>query len=540
MDLKESCCKHALKNAFDYNIASAKFVVGKVLGEVPEAKADMKATMTAVKEAVDRANALSKEEVAKAVKAYSFEKKAQREGLPDSPVSVANTRIAPNPSGMLHIGHARAIVINDEYARLTSGKFLVRLEDTDPKTKKPLPEAYERIPKDIEWLECKIDSIVIQSDRLQLYYDYAEQLINKGKAFVCDCPIEKMRELRADGKPCPCRDLPASEQLARWKKMFGEYGEGGAILRIKTDYAHSNASVRDWPAFRIVTGEHPHEPKARVWPLYNFACAIDDHLLGITLVIRGKEHELNQVKQAFIYDYFGWEQPAFLEYGLIKVPGLLSHKSEILQGICAKRFSGWGDIRLPTLAALRRRGIQARAIRDYMLSLGVKRVDSQLDWKKLYNHNKKLIDAKTMRRFFVPDPVKISLPSGLPKEVRIANHPKEDLGERVIFVTKEIFVSRKDFEGLKGKTVRLKDLRNVVLGEECKDAGNEIVQRMPKIQWVPANAVKARVLKADGGIVEGLAEPSTADDFRVGEVVQFERFGYCCLDSPGEYWYAHN
>ncbi len=539
MNLKESCYKHALKNAFDYDSASAKFVVGKVLGEVPEAKADMKATMAAVKEAVDKANALSKGEVAKALEAYSFEKKAQREGLPESPVPIANTRIAPNPSGMLHIGHARAIVVNDEYARLTKGRFSVRLEDTDPKTKKPLPEAYERIPKDIEWLECKIDSIVLQSDRLQLYYDYAGQLINDGKAFVCNCPIEKMRELRTAGKPCPCRDLPVSDQLARWKKMFDEYAEGEAILRIKTDYGHSNASVRDWPAFRIVTGAHPRNSKARVWPLYNFACAIDDHLLGVTLVIRGKEHELNQVKQAFIYDYFNWPQPAFLEYGLIKVPGLLSHKSEILQGIRDKRFSDWDDIQLPTLAALRRRGIQARAIRAYMLSLGVKRVDSQLDWKKLYNYNKKLIDAKTKRRFFVPDQVKINLPFELPAEVRIANHPKEDLGERVISVTKEIFVARKDFEGLKGKTVRLKDLRNVVLGGECKDAGNEIVQSMPKIQWVPSNAVKARVLKADGAVIEGLAEPSTGD-LKVGDLVQFERFGYCRLDSPGEYWYAHN
>ena len=539
MNLRESCRKHALKNAFDYGSASAKFVVGKVLGEAPEAKKDMEAAMTAVNQAVKEANSLSKEELAKELEAYSFEKKEQREGLPESPVPVANTRIAPNPSGMLHIGHARAIVINDEYAKLTGGKFLVRLEDTDPKTKKPLPDAYERIPDDIEWLGCKIDSVVLQSSRLQLYYDYALRLLTEGKAFVCDCPVETMRGLRAEGKPCPCRELPASEQLVRWKKMFDGYAEGEAVLRIKTDYAHSNASVRDWPAFRIVTGEHPREARARVWPLYNFACAIDDHLLGVTLVIRGKEHELNALKQAFIYDYFNWKQPAFLEYGLVKVPGLLSHKSEILQGIRDKRFTGWDDIRLPTLAALRRRGIQPQAIRDYMLSLGVKRVDSQLDWKKLYNHNKKIIDDATKRRFFVPNPVKITLLFELPKEVRISNHPKEDLGERSMPVTKDLFIASEDYEKFKGKVVRLKDLRNVVLDKECEDAGNEIEQSMPKIQWVPSNAVKARVLKADGTVVEGLAEPSTSD-LKAGEIVQFERFGYCRLDSPGEYWYAHN
>ncbi|MFA4946594.1 MAG: glutamate--tRNA ligase [Candidatus Micrarchaeia archaeon] len=537
MDIEESCRKHALKNAADYGKADARFVIGKVLGEHPDAKADYKKTSALVDAVVNAVNALPAAEVARELEGFVFEKKTQREGLPPSPISPAITRIAPNPSGMLHIGHARAIVLNDEYARTTNGKFFVRLEDTDPKTKKPLPEAYERIPRDIKWLGCNIAEIVVQSDRLETYYEYARRLLEEGNAFVCDCPIEEMHSLKEQGKACPCRARPPAEQLARWERMFDGYPEGGAVMRVKTDYAHENASIRDWPAFRIVTGEHPRKPGARVWPLYNFACPIDDHLFGINLVIRGKEHELNAVKQAFVYDYLNWPQPTFLEYGLVKVPGLLSHKSEILEGIRSGEYSGWDDVRLPTLAALRRRGIQPQAIRNYMLSLGVKRVDSQLDWNKLYHANKDLIDASTQRRFFVEDPVCVKLAFDAPASVELSNHPSGALGKRSVAVASEVFVSRRDFDAFHGKTVRLKDLANVVLSENCESAGNEIVQSMPKLQWV-SHGTPVRILKPDGTIASGLVEPSCSA-LKIGEVVQFERVGYCRLDSPGEYWFGH-
>jgi len=534
MNVEEAARKHALKNAFDYGEAKAGNVVGKVIGECPDAAKDLKATMRIIARVVKEVNSLSEKQVEGELSEYEFQEKKQREGLPEINLKKANTRVAPNPSGMLHIGHARAIILNDEYAGKYGGKFFLRLEDTDPKTKKPLPDAYERIPVDVEWLGCKVADVIIQSDRLQTYYDYAEQLIQAGNAYVCDCPVEEMRKNRAEGRACKCRDAP--DQLKRWKKMFEGYGEGEAILRIKTGLEHSNASVRDWPAFRIVSGEHPRHPEARVWPLYNFACPIDDHEYGVNLVIRGKEHELNAVKQRFVYEHFNWDEPQFLEYGLINVPGLMAHKSEILQGISEGRFTGWDDIRLPTLAALRRRGISPNAIRNYMISLGVNRSDSALDWKKLYSMNKEERDSTTKRLFFVADPVELSV-EGAPEKTALKNHPKEDLGERVVAAGEKLFVARNDFELLEGKSVRLKDLCNVVLAKKCVNKGVKMERGVPIIQWV-SGGVKVRVLKPDGSVVEGLAEPAVKE-LAVGDFVQFERFGYCRLDSENEFWFAH-
>jgi glutamyl-tRNA synthetase len=535
MNVETAARKHALKNAFDYGEARIGKVIGKVIGECPDAAKDLKAAMPAIKRAVEEVNALPRDAIEEELSAYEFEEKKEREGLPPIDLETANTRVAPNPSGVLHVGHARAIILNDEYARQTNGKFFLRLEDTDPKTKKPLPDAYDRIPADLDWLGCEVADVVIQSDRLQTYYDYAEQLIEAGNAYVCDCPIEVMREKRAKGEACACRDAPG--QMTRWKKMFDEYPEGGAILRVKTSLDHPNSSVRDWPAFRIVSGDHPRHPETRVWPLYNFACPIDDHEYGVNLVIRGKEHELNAVKQRFVYEYFNWVEPQFLEYGLIKVPGLMAHKSEILKGIREGRFTGWDDVRLPTLAALRRRGISPKAIRKYIVSLGVNRSDSTLDWKKLFSMNKEERDAATRRLFFAADPVTIRVEKA-PEKAVLKNHPKNDLGERELAVQNgEVMVSRADFDLLKGRKVRLKGLCNVVLEKKCVNEGDGVERGVPVIHWV-SGGVKARVLKPDGSIVEGVAEPA-AEKLGVGDFVQFERFGYCRLDSKNEFWFAH-
>jgi len=191
------------------------------------------------------------------------------------------------------------------------GLFYLRFEDTDPRLKKSALPFYDFIREDLTWLGCKWDREFIQSDRVPIYYEHVEKLLKEEHAYVCTCPREEFREKVTARKSCPCRDLASEEQLARWKRMLdGTYGEGKAVVRIKTDMNHPNPAVRDWPAFRIIDAEkHPHprvRSKYRVWPLYNFACGVDDHLLGVTHIIRGKEHLTNQTRQKYMYQHFGW------------------------------------------------------------------------------------------------------------------------------------------------------------------------------------------------------------------------------------------
>lgn len=382
--------KYAVKNAFDYGKARVDSVLNKIFSELPEAGGlGVKTVRGIAKEAVDQVNAMPRDAIEKEVASYTYVEPKQRVGLPElewaeGGVSV-NTRFAPNPSGFLHIGHAKVAILCDEYSKRYSGKFYVRFEDTDPKTKRPLLEAYSSIVEDLKWLGCSIYKVIKQSERLDIYYSYAKKLIEDGGAYVCLCEKEEMQGNRNKGKPCGHREASPETNMQNWEKMMTTLKEGAAVLRLKTDMSHPNTSVRDWVMFRIIDMEHPlHGNKYRVWPLYNFACVIDDHGLEINLVIRGKEHEINSVKQEYLYRALGWTNlPHTIEVGILKVKGAMAHKSDIIKAIREGGLTGWDDPRAPTVAGFRNLGFQAAAIREYVVSSGIGKNDSYLDMKKL-------------------------------------------------------------------------------------------------------------------------------------------------------------
>lgn len=397
--LTEVIRKQAIRNAADYGKAQPGSIVGKVIAEIPEAKKDMAATMKEINRVVAEVNSLPKAEIEQELAEYSFPEKKQRQGLPDldwvKPGMEVNTRIAPNPSGYAHMGHAKQAILNDEYAKKYGGKFWLRFEDTDPRTKKPVPEFYKLIEEDLLWLGCDIAGVVKQSERMETYYKYAEQLLKEEKAYVCTCEKETLQLNRKEGKACACRQKPAKQALEEWKKMLlpaskGGYKEGQAVARLKTDIKHPNASIRDWVMFRIIDAVHPLTgSKYRVWPLYNFAAAIDDHEMKINLFTRGKEHELNTEKQGYLYRALGWQQPHSIETGVLKIHGGLEHKSAIREAIASGELSGWDDPRAPTLRGMKAKGIDPRAIRDYIISSGIGKNDSYLDETKLESFNRK-------------------------------------------------------------------------------------------------------------------------------------------------------
>jgi glutamyl-tRNA synthetase len=477
------------------------------------------------------------------------------------------TRFSPNPDCVLHLGSARAIILSYEYARLYKGKFLLRFEDTDPKVKKPVLEFYDRIREDLDWLGCKADKEYTQSDRLPIYYECAERLLRKGNAYVCECPPEHFRKKTLARDPCDCRSLSAEENMERWQRMLeGGYSEGEAVVRVRTDIKHPNPAVRDWPALRIIDpAKYPHPrvgSKYRVWPLYNMAAGVDDHLLGITHIIRGKEHLTNQVRQEYMYRHLGWKYPEAIHYGRLKITGAFLSKSKIVQGVREGVYTGWDDPRLATFAALRKRGITPGAIKKMIVDVGPKTADVTLSWENLYAYNRKILDPQSNRYFFVSEPTALKV-KDVPKVFRakLPLHPeKPERGFREYTIspkgeeeTAAFWVAKRDADAAEvGKVIRLMELFNVriesvnadsVEASFASEAYEEVRKAKAKlIHWIPkGEEVPCQVVMPDAVVNEGLAE-SACKKLKPDAVIQFERFGFVRVDENDwklTVYYAH-
>lgn len=556
--LREVIMKYALYNAYLHNgKAQHQAVLGKILAEKPEYKTQAIEILKIIKLTVKEINNLSREEQIKKIESQwpellKVKEKAEKKGLPPLPnvekYSKITTRFSPNPDCVLHLGSARALVLSWKYAKNYNGDFYLRFEDTDPRYKKPILEFYDKIREDLIWLGCKWDKEIIQSDRINIYYAHAQKLLEHGSAYVCLCASEVFRKFIGEMKPCPCRDLPVEVQLEKWMKMLdGTLSERDAVVRVKTDLNHPNPAVRDWPALRIIdTKKFPHPrigDKYRVWPLYNFSCGIDDHLLNITHVIRGKEHLTNEVRQTYLYRHFGWKYPETVHYGRLKITGATLSKSLIKRGIEDRTFSSYDDPKLATLIALRKRGITPEAIIEMMIDVGVKPVDVTLSWETLYAYNRKIIDPIANRYFFVSDPTELEV-SKVEKTytVKLALHPDHpERGNRVFNVssvndTVTFFVSRKDLNLLQpGSIIRLMGLFNVEIRESNEKISAvyhsehyDDVRKMhvPIIHYIPLkHGFLGEIKMPDGSTVTGLVENS-CKTLKANDTVQFERFGF--------------
>jgi glutamyl-tRNA synthetase len=473
---------------------------------------------------------------------------------------MVKTRFAPNPDGALHLGSAEPIIFCDEYAKMYDGHFILRYEDTSAAVKPPILEMYDKIKTDLDWLGVKVDETYIQSDRIEIYYKYAEKVLSEGNAYVCDCEVETFRELYMAKQACPCRELPPEEQLKRWNMMLdGRYKQGDAVVRIKTDLQDPNPAVRDWPALRISEVEHPLQGnKYRVWPLYNFSCGLDDHLMGVSHIIRGKEHDVNTTRQRWLQKHLGWQYPEIINVGRLGLEvGILS-KSKIRIGIEDGTYNGWDDARLGTLMALRKRGIQPQTIRTTMIEVGPKPVNVSISWDKFASENRKLIEARSNRYSFIQDPVKLRI-TGVSEMIlaELPVHPDYpergtrdhalDPKEGVV----ELWLTSNDLDKVeKGTLVRLIGVANI----RITDKGDEVIaeyhsvdhqiareENAPFINWLPVDGVvDAEVVMPDASIAKGLAEESV-HELKTDEVFQFERFGYCRVetDKPFKAFYTH-
>ncbi|UCE91679.1 MAG: glutamate--tRNA ligase [Methanobacteriota archaeon] len=542
MDAEVVVRKYALQNAVFYDgKATVGAVMGKVMAQNPAMRSRAKEIASVAKRIVDDVNSLSPEEQRRFLEEIApellvKESRPKEFGLPEleGAAEGVRMRIAPNPSGPLHLGHSRMAILNDEYVGRYGGVCICRFEDTDPA--RVDASAYDSIPEDLGWLGVAIHETVVQSDRFEDYYSVARQLLGAGHAYVCTCKPGDWRELKGSKKPCPHREAATSEQLSMFDKMFdGTFGQEEAALVVKTDLQHPNPALRDFAALRIDDTPHPRTgSRYRVYPLMNLSVAVDDHALSLTHVLRGKDHLNNTYRQEYIFDYMGWSKPKYVHYGRVSIQDAQLSTSRMAAGIADGRYSGWDDPQLGTLAALRRRGVMPEAIRRYWVEAGLKEVDIEFSWKTLYSFNKDIIDDSAGRYFFVDDPVGFLLLDFPDMTARAPLHPAHaDRGSRDIRVSSgsSLYLSGSDVSRGE-RRLRLKDLCNVVVeGDALRYDGNDLAVLKEGVQidhWAPQDAVPAEVLMPDGGVRKGLAEHGLSS--AEGTVVQLERFGYARVE----------
>ena len=301
-EIKKEIRKYALQNAVEHDgKTSDKIVLSKILGSRAELRKNVKDVIGECSKIVAEVNSISLNEQEAEIKAnypelLSAPKKVveEREGLPpleDAEQGKVVTRFPPEPNGYPHIGHAKAAIINEEYAKMYGGKAILRMDDTNPENERL--EFYAAIKVGLEWLGIKYDKIKNTSDDLEILYEKGKEIIASNNAYVCTCKRDAISKNRREMKACKCSQLEVNKNEERWTKLFEEYSTGQAIVRFRGDMKSQNTVMRDPVLFRIIEDRHPLlAGKYKVWPSYDFAVAIEDSIDGVTHAFRSKEYEL--------------------------------------------------------------------------------------------------------------------------------------------------------------------------------------------------------------------------------------------------------
>ena len=502
------------------------------------------------------------------------------------------TRFPPEPNGYLHIGHAKAVLLNYGLAKKYGGQFNMRFDDTNPT--KERTEFVESIKEDIRWLGADWgDHLYFASNYFEQMYEAAEKLIRKGKAFVCDLSAEEIREYRGTltepGKESPYRNRSVEENLDLFRRMrAGEFPDGSKVLRAKIDMASPNINMRDPVIYRVAHMSHQNTGDAWcIYPMYDFAHPIEDAIEGVTHSICTLEFEDHRP----LYDWVVREleyphPPKQIEFAKLYLTNVVTGKRYIKKLVEEGSVDGWDDPRLVSIAALRRRGFTPESIQKFVELCGVSKAQSSVDYAMLEYCIREDLKLKRSRVMAVLNPVKLVIdnyPEGQAEELTVQNNlENESLGSRTVPFSRELYIEREDFMEVPpkkyfrmfpGNEVRLmnayfvkctgceKDAQGnvtVIHGTYDPDSrgGNSPDGRKVKgtIHWVSAaHAVKAEcrlyenlideskgVYNEDGTmnlnpnsltvLKECYVEPSL-QGARAYESFQFVRSGYFCVDS---------
>ena len=565
-EIRKEIRKMALQNAFEHGGQTQdKIILGKILGTKPEFRTKVKEVSIEISEIVAVVNQLSSEEQQKELE-ENFpdalapkEKIEEREGLPELKDAVQGkvvTRFPPEPNGYPHIGHAKAAIINSEYAKMYKGKFILRMDDTNPEAERM--EYHAAIKVGLEWLGIEFDQVKNTSDDMELFYEKGMELINSGKAYICTCKREDISQNRRERKACKCSMDDIGKNNKNWEKMQNKFKPGEAIVRFRGDMKADNAVMRDPVLLRIIDEKHyTVGDKYRIWPSYDFAVAIEDSIDGVTHAFRSKEFELRKELIDAILDALGMRKPQQGFFSRLEFKGMPISKRIIKPLIEEGKVSWYDDPRLPTLEALRRRGIKPEAIRKFIMSLGLTKANTLAPFDALESFNRKFVDGNSMRLFMVKDAKKLKIKNLSTSVIEIPNHPINDMGKRKIKITENFYISGDDADSIREEsTIRLLGLGNVKIKKigtefEGEFEGEGDSANILKIQWVPqetAHEIKMiipKILFNDEEFNEDsleeldvYTEPQYLQ-LKEGEEIQFVRFGYCRKDSQNQAIFTH-
>ena len=507
------------------------------------------------------------------------------------------TRFPPEPNGYLHIGHAKAIWINFGVAQEYGGRCHLRFDDTNPTREEQ--EYIDAIKRDVHWLGFDWGPhLHFASDYFEQLYDWAEHLIRAGKAYVDDLPADEMRAMRGSltepGRNSPYRDRAVAENLDLFRRMRdGEYPNGARVLRAKIDMASGNINLRDPVLYRILHAEHPRTgTKWCIYPTYDFAHGQSDAIEGVTHSLCSLEFEDHRPLYDWLIDNLPVPaRPRQYEFARLNLNYTVLSKRFLTQLVAQGRVSGWDDPRMPTLAALRRRGVPPAAILDFVRRAGVTRANSVVDVAMFEHSIRELLNKTAARRMAVLRPLKLVIenyPGAAIEELDAVNNPEDPAaGTRRIPFGRELYVECDDFMEdppknfyrlSPGREVRLRYAYFITCREVVKNAAGEVVELIctydpatrggnapdgrkvrATLHWVAAaHAVPAQLrlysplfTRPDPGaagdfiadlnphsletLSNGRVEPALLGS-ATGEPVQFERQGYFCLDpdsAPG-------
>ncbi|MBQ6827884.1 MAG: glutamine--tRNA ligase/YqeY domain fusion protein [Thermoguttaceae bacterium] len=504
-----------------------------------------------------------------------------------------HTRFPPEPNGYLHIGHAKSIVLNSGLAKEYGGLFNLRFDDTNPA--KEDVEYVESIKEDVAWLGANWeDRLFFASDYFEQMYEYAVQLIKKGKAYVCDLTADQIRETRGTptepGKPSPWRDRSVEENLDLFQRMRdGEFPDGSKTLRAKIDMASPNFNMRDPVMYRIVRAPHHRQgTKWNIYPMYDWAHGLEDSIEGITHSICTLEFEHHRPLYEWFLNELGVYRPQQIEFARLNLTYAVMSKRKLIELVKGGYVAGWDDPRMPTICGLRRRGYTPEAIRLFCQTIGVAKFNSTIEATVLENSLREVLNKSALRRMAVLNPIKLivdNYPEGQTETLTAVNNPENEAdGTREVPFSKTLYIERDDFMEdapkkyfrlTPGKEVRLRYAYYVTCKNCVKDADGNVVEVhcdydpetrggqsadgrkvQGTIHWVDAaTALNAEVrlydrlfsvpnpddpqntgdykdyLNADSlTVVENAKLEPALADATLDERYQFERVGYFALD----------
>ena len=544
-DFSKEIRAYALKNALEFGKADAERILPKLFNHGLDKK-DIKLVIPKIDEIVEEVNSFDSIKMQRELhdlKGVAKEPEQKEGGLPElegAKEGKVVTRMAPEPSKYMHIGHALVFMIQYLYAKKYNGRCILRFDDTNPE--KSTREFYDSSKEDLAWLGIKWDEELIASNHMNKYFEFAEKLIREKNAFVCKCSQEEVKKLREKVKECKCSKNSVDENLKEWKGMLNRrYEPGERTLRLRGDMQSKNGVMRDPVIFRISHAKHfLQKEKYAVWPMYDFESPIEDFLNGVTHVIRSKEFELRAELHNYILKLLKLKGPIVREIGRYEIAGAETQGRVIREMIESGKVAGWDDPRLMTIKSLRRRGFVPQMFQELAQTVGLSKTGGHIDPNVLGAANRKIIDSAANRYSFVKNAKELKILKK-PKagKIEIPVHPDKE-GVRKIKVGK-IFISGDDLKNLKNKEIRLLHLYNMKLGKKIEFTSEEN-KDIPKINWV-SDGVETKILMPDGKWVSGLAERAI-EELGEGEIIQFERFGFCRFDKIGkkgvyEFWFAH-